>query len=141
MNRLYRLDISLLDIYRMMMRLSYYYFFRWQPIFLMSTIIKFIQHEQLLCVIWRPNILAVQYFKSNMLSWYYMGCFFGSIIAILFMPFGFLAPKEFEIIWLSRISILRVHDDGFSRNASSSLHLSTFFLYQIYIFAFPYDSL
>lgn len=41
---LYRLDIWWLDIYRMMMRLSYYYFFRRHRSFLMSTIIKFIQH-------------------------------------------------------------------------------------------------
>jgi hypothetical protein len=32
-------------------------------------------------------------------------------------PFGFLAPKDFQIIWLSNLLILSVHDEGYFRNA------------------------
>jgi hypothetical protein len=34
---------------------------------------------------------------------------------ILFKPFGFPAPKDFTIIWLSNILYLSVPDEGFSR--------------------------
>jgi hypothetical protein len=34
--------------------------------------------------------------------------------AILFKPFGFLAPKDFYIIWLSNILTLSVPDEGYS---------------------------
>jgi len=30
--------------------------------------------------------------------------------------FGFLAPKDFKIIWLSNILALSVPDEGFSKN-------------------------
>ena len=45
------------------------------------------------------------------------------ILAILFRPFGFLAPKGFKIIWLSNILDLSVPDEGYCRNASCALHL------------------
>jgi hypothetical protein len=32
--------------------------------------------------------------------------------AILFRPFGFIAYKDFKIIWLSNISIFSVPDEG-----------------------------
>jgi hypothetical protein len=40
------------------------------------------------------------------------------ILAILFRPFGFLAPKDFEIIWLSNILALSVPDKVYSRKAT-----------------------
>jgi hypothetical protein len=36
------------------------------------------------------------------------------ILDILFMPFGFLAPEYFKIIWLSNILALSVYDEGHS---------------------------
>jgi hypothetical protein len=30
------------------------------------------------------------------------------------MPFDFLAPKDFKIIWLSNILALSLHDEGYS---------------------------
>ena len=145
MNRLYRLDISLLDIYRMMMRLSYYYFFRWQPIFLMSTIIKFIQHEQLLCVIWRPNILAVQYFKSNMLSWYYMGFFFGVNYSYPVYALWFSCSQR---IW-NYLTFQDFDFEGtwwrfFQKRVVFTTSVYVFFVSNIHICfvnTFPYDSL
>jgi len=45
------------------------------------------------------------------------------------MPFGFIAPKDFKIIWFSNLIIMSVHDDGYFRNASCALHwISTFLL-------------
>jgi hypothetical protein len=37
-------------------------------------------------------------------------------LAILFRVFGFLAHKDFKIIWLSNILALIVPDEGYSRN-------------------------
>ena len=37
-------------------------------------------------------------------------------MAIVFRSFGFLVPKEFYLIWLSNILVLRVPDEGYSRN-------------------------
>jgi hypothetical protein len=41
-----------------------------------------------------------------------------AVIGYLFRPFGFIAPKHFQIIWLSNLSICSVPADGYSRNAS-----------------------
>ena len=38
------------------------------------------------------------------------------------MPFSFLAPKDFKIIWLSNILTLSVADEGYSRNASCTFN-------------------
>jgi hypothetical protein len=38
------------------------------------------------------------------------------------MPFDFVAPKDFKIIWLSNILNLSVPDEGYNRNASSALN-------------------
>ena len=35
------------------------------------------------------------------------------IISILFRPFGFLAPKDFYIIWLLNILVLSLADEGY----------------------------
>jgi hypothetical protein len=57
------------------------------------------------------------------------------------MPFGFLAPEYFKIIWLSNILALSVHDEGHSvhdeghsvhdeghsRNASCGLNYKNIF--------------
>jgi hypothetical protein len=57
-----------------------------------------------------------------------------SILAILFQLLGFLAPKDFHIIWLSNILALSVPDEGFSGNASCVLILiSTFYILIFYI--------
>jgi hypothetical protein len=41
---------------------------------------------------------------------------------------GFLAPKDYNIIWHSNILALSVHDEGYFRNALCALNLiSTFF--------------
>jgi len=37
-------------------------------------------------------------------------------MAVLFMPFGFLGPKDLKIIWLSNILALSVPDQGNYRN-------------------------
>jgi hypothetical protein len=36
--------------------------------------------------------------------------------------FGLLAPKEYEIIWVSNLLTVRVPDVHYSRNASCALH-------------------
>ena len=49
-------------------------------------------------------------------------------MAILFRPFGLLARKTLNIIWLSNISILSVPDEGYPRSAFCALNLiSTFY--------------
>ena len=50
------------------------------------------------------------------------------ILAILFMPFGFLTPNDFKIIWLSNILTLSVPHEGYSSNASFPLNLISTFL-------------
>ena len=51
------------------------------------------------------------------------------ILAILFMPFGFIAPKDFTIVCLSNILVSSIFDEGYSRNESCTLNLiSTFWL-------------
>ena len=35
------------------------------------------------------------------------------IVDILFRPFGFIAPKDFYIIWLSNLPIMSVPDEGY----------------------------
>ena len=53
------------------------------------------------------------------------------ILAILFMPFGFIAPKDFTIVCLSNILVSSIPDEGYSRNESCTLNLiSTFLLYK-----------
>ena len=37
-------------------------------------------------------------------------------MAIVFRSFGFLVPKMFYLIWFSNILVLRVPDEGYSRN-------------------------
>jgi hypothetical protein len=32
----------------------------------------------------------------------------------LFRPFGYFAPKDFKMIWLSNILTFSVHDEGYS---------------------------
>ena len=44
------------------------------------------------------------------------------MLTILFKIFGFLALKDFTIIWLSNILILSVPDESFSRNALCALN-------------------
>jgi hypothetical protein len=39
----------------------------------------------------------------------------------MFMPFGFLAAKDFKIICRSNILVLGVPDEGYYRDASSTL--------------------
>ena len=54
-------------------------------------------------------------------------------MTILFRPFGFIAPNTLNI-WPSNFSILSVHDEGYSRNASCAINLiSTFLFYFIFI--------
>ena len=52
-----------------------------------------------------------------------------SLLTILFKPFGFLAPKDFKMIWLSNIMALSVLDEGYSRYALSGLNLISKFLF------------
>ena len=49
-------------------------------------------------------------------------------------PFSFIAPNYLDIIWFSHISVLSVHDDGYSRNASCVLNMisSKSFLVNLY---------
>ena len=47
----------------------------------------------------------------------------------MFRYFGLLAPKTFEIIWLSNFSILSVPDEGYSRNTLCALKLIIFLMY------------
>ena len=50
------------------------------------------------------------------------------ILAILFKPFGFIAPKTLNYLG-SNLSMLSIPDGGYSRNASCALNLiSTFYL-------------
>jgi hypothetical protein len=44
---------------------------------------------------------------------------------------GFLASKDFQIIWLLNMLALRVPDEDYSRNSSSVLNLISTFLLQI----------
>ena len=44
-------------------------------------------------------------------------------MAVLFRPFGFSAPTDFKIIWLSNILALGVPDEGYSRNVPCALNL------------------
>jgi hypothetical protein len=44
------------------------------------------------------------------------------------MPFDFLAPKDFKIIWLSNILGLSVPDEGYSKNVWRALNLISMFL-------------
>ena len=50
----------------------------------------------------------------------------------LLWPLGFIAPK-FLIYLLSNLSILRVPDEGYSRNASFALNLISTFLLDLKI--------
>ena len=47
-------------------------------------------------------------------------------VAILFRSVGFIAPKHFELIWFSNISILSVPDEGYSRNVRTKLDIYVF---------------
>ena len=40
----------------------------------------------------------------------------------MFIPIDFLAPKDFEISWLSETLALSVPDKGYSRNVSAALN-------------------
>ena len=54
------------------------------------------------------------------------------ILAILFRPFCFIAPKHFYIILFTNLSIfLSVPDEGYSRNVLCTLNLISMFLLQI----------
>jgi len=44
--------------------------------------------------------------------------------------FGFLAPKDCKIIWLSSLLALSVHDESYSRNASCAINVISVILYQ-----------
>ena len=44
------------------------------------------------------------------------------ILPILFIPFGLLTHKDFSITWHSNLLATRVHDKGYSRNASCALN-------------------
>jgi hypothetical protein len=46
----------------------------------------------------------------------------------LFKRWGFLALRDFKIIWLSNILALSVPDEGYSRNAPYALNLISTFL-------------
>ena len=52
------------------------------------------------------------------------------ILGIMFLSFGFIAPKHLKIIWLSNISILSYLMNGYSRNASCALNFIFTFLFQ-----------
>jgi hypothetical protein len=43
------------------------------------------------------------------------------------LVFGFLAPKDFCIIWLSYIVALSIRDEGYSKNSSCALGLISAF--------------
>jgi hypothetical protein len=51
------------------------------------------------------------------------------ILAILFRPFVFLAPKDLKIIWLSNILALSIPHEAYSRNVLCALNLISVFLF------------
>jgi hypothetical protein len=57
--------------------------------------------------------VTVQFDKSKLTLWYLQTLLMlaREVVAFLFRPFCFIAPKEFKIIWLSYLSILTVISD------------------------------
>ena len=52
----------------------------------------------------------------------------------MFRPFGFIALKDFKIIWLSNISILSLPDEGYSKKRVVSTKFDIYvFIYIIII--------
>jgi len=51
----------------------------------------------------------------------------------MFRPFGCLAPKDFEIIWLSNLLNLNVLDETYLRTISCSLDYVSTFFYQLHV--------
>ena len=55
------------------------------------------------------------------------------IVAILVMPFGFIAPKHVWFIWNFNLSVLSVPDEGYFKNDLCALNLiSTFLLCNVH---------
>lgn len=64
---------------------------------------------------WKPKKLL---FKLRVFSLRHIYPYL--ILAIRFRPFDLLVPKDFQIIWLSNLFILRVPGEGYYRSVSCS---------------------
>jgi hypothetical protein len=64
------------------------------------------------------------------------------ITIILFRPFGYIAPKDLKTnIYFSNLLTFSVHDHGYSRNGSCTLHLIFTFLLRFRSECWTYDTL